>query len=171
MPPTDFSVGLTPAEAMGLQMRLPGFAHKIPERPACTLCAGVGTLTATDIFCGAGGSSLGLTFVCCPRCGRQLIEVTQAINHWDLAVQAHNANFPDADHDVHDVEEIPASRFRGTDLLWASPECVNHTSCKGKRDDSPEAQRSRATFTDIVRFTGHHGYAAVIVENVVEARL
>lgn len=123
------------------------------------------------MFCGAGGSSLGLEFVCCPLCGRQLIRVTQAINHWDLAVEAHNANFPDADHDVHDVHEIPASRFRRTPLFWASPECVNHTSCKGKRDDSPEAQRSRATFKDIVRFTAQHRYDAVIVENVVEARL
>jgi DNA (cytosine-5)-methyltransferase 1 len=69
------------------------------------------------------------------------------------------------------VQEIAASRFRRTPLFWASPECVNHTSCKGKRDDSPEAQRSRATFKDIVRFTAHHRYDAVIVENVVEARL
>jgi hypothetical protein len=44
--------------------------------------------------------------VCCPRCGRSLIRVTQAINHWDLAVEAHNANFPLADHDVHDVQEM-----------------------------------------------------------------
>ena len=151
--------------------RLPGFDHEIPDTPPCPLCAGLGVIEATDIFCGAGGSSLGLTYVCCPRCGRQLIHVTQAINHWDLAVQAHNANFPDADHDVHDVEVIPASRFRRTDILWASPECVNHTSCKGKHDDSPEAQRSRATFNDIVRFTAYHRYDAVIVENVVEARL
>lgn len=154
-----------------IPMRLPGFDHEIPKTPPCPLCAGLGVIEATDIFCGAGGSSLGLTYVCCPRCGRQLIHVTQAINHWDLAVQAHNANFPDADHDVHDVEVIPASRFRHTDILWASPECVNHTSCKGKRDDSPEAQRSRATFSDIVRFTAYHRYDAVIVENVVEARL
>lgn len=155
----------------GQPMRLPGFDHQIPDQKPCSLCQGIGTISATDIFCGAGGSSLGLTFVCCPRCGRQLIHVTQAVNHWDLAVQAHNANFPDADHDVHKVEAIPPSRFRSTDILWASPECVNHTACKGKRDDSPEAQRSRATFADIVRFTAYHRYAAAIVENVVEARL
>jgi DNA (cytosine-5)-methyltransferase 1 len=138
---------------------------------SCWYCCGIGVLEATDMFCGAGGSSLGLEFVCCPACGRQLITITQAINHWDLAVEAHNANFPNADHDVHDVHEIPAKRFRRTPVFWASPECVNHTSCKGKRDDSPEAQRSRATFTDIVRFTAYHRYDAVIVENVVEARL
>ena len=153
------------------QPALPGLASGLRERKPCPFCAGLGTIEATDIFCGAGGSSLGLELVCCPYCGRSLIRVTQAINHWDLAVLAHNANFPHADHDVHDVDEIPASRFRRTPLLWVSPECVNHTSCKGKRDDSPEAQRSRATFRDIVRFTAYHHYDVVIVENVVEARL
>jgi DNA (cytosine-5)-methyltransferase 1 len=138
---------------------------------ACPECAGIGVLEATDIFCGAGGSSLGLEHVSCPRCGRQLIKVTQALNHWDLAVQAHNANFPDADHDVHDVEVIPAKRFRRTPLLWASPDCTHHAYCRGPKDQGPDGERSRATFGDIVRFTAHHRYDAVIVENVVEARL
>jgi DNA (cytosine-5)-methyltransferase 1 len=153
------------------QAVLPGLETGAREEKPCRFCAGLGTLEATDIFCGAGGSSLGLEFVCCPHCGRSLIRVTQAINHWDLAVEAHNANFPHADHDVHDVEEIPPTRFRRTQLLWVSPECVNHTHCKGRRDDSPEAQRSRATFKDIVRFTAHHRYDVIFVENVVEARL
>lgn len=138
---------------------------------ACAYCAGIGVLEATDIFCGAGGSSLGLEYVCCPQCGRQLIRVTQCLNHWDLAVQAHNANFPDADHDVHDVEVIPAKRFRRTPILWASPDCTHHAYCRGPKSDSPEAQRSRATFSDIVRFTNYHKYDAVMVENVIEARL
>jgi DNA (cytosine-5)-methyltransferase 1 len=137
----------------------------------CHLCIGIGTLEATDIFCGAGGSSLGLELVCCPGCGRQLIKVTQALNHWDLAVQAHNANFPDADHDVHDVEEIPPSRFRRTDIFWASPECTHQAYCRGPKEYTEDAFRSRATFADIIRFTKHHRYDAVIVENVIEARL
>jgi DNA (cytosine-5)-methyltransferase 1 len=140
-------------------------------QPPCPTCAGVGELDATDIFCGAGGSSLGLEGVCCPDCGRSLIRVTQALNHWPLAVEAHNANFPNADHDTHDVEVVPATRFRRTDVLWASPDCTHHAYCRGPRDETPEADRSRATFNDIVRWTGHHRYDAVIVENVIEARL
>jgi DNA (cytosine-5)-methyltransferase 1 len=128
-------------------------------------------LEATDIFCGAGGSSNGLEWVRCPVCGRSLIRVVQAINHWDLAVQAHNANFPHADHDVHDVEDIPPSRFRRTDILWASPDCSHHAYCRGPKDYSEAAFRSRATFADIIRWVRHHRYDAVIVENVVEARL
>ena len=138
---------------------------------ACPYCTGVGILEATDLFCGAGGSSLGLEFVCCPLCGRQLIKVTQALNHWDLAVQAHNENFPDADHDLHDVEVVPASRFRRTPLLWASPECVHHAYCRGKKSEDESAERSRMTMNDVVRFTEYHRYDAVIVENVIEARL
>jgi DNA (cytosine-5)-methyltransferase 1 len=123
-----------------------------------------GEIEVTDVFCGAGGSSLGMEFV--PG-----VRVTQAINHWDLAVEAHNANFPHADHDVHDIEEIPPSRFRRTPVGWFSPECTHHAYCRGKKDSDEQAQRSRATFNDIVRFTRHHRYDAVIVENVVEARL
>ncbi len=138
---------------------------------SCAYCSGIGTLEATDVFCGAGGSSNGLEFVTCPLCDRQLIKVTQALNHWDLAVQAHNANFPDADHDVHDVEDIPASRFRRTPIAWFSPDCTHHAYCRGPKDGGEEGMRSRATFGDIVRFTEHHRYDALIVENVIEARL
>jgi DNA (cytosine-5)-methyltransferase 1 len=137
----------------------------------CPYCIGSGVLEATDLFCGAGGSSLGLEFVCCPRCGRQLIKVIFALNHWDLAVEAHNANFPDADHDVHDVEVIPASRFRRTPILWASPECTHHAYCRGRKEDDASAERSRATMNDVIRFTEHHRYDAIIVENVIETRL
>lgn len=147
--------------------------QRMPEeyQGHCPDCSGIGMLEATDIFCGAGGSSLGLESVCCDRCGRRLIQVTQALNHWELAVEAHNANFPDADHDVHDVQEIPASRFRRTDILWASPDCTHHAYCRGPKSHEPEADRSRATFRDVVRFTEYHKYDAVIVENVIEARL
>lgn len=124
----------------------------------------VGEVDWTDIFAGAGGSSLGIESV--PG-----MVVTQALNHWDLAVEAHNANFPHADHVVHDVQEIPASRFRRTRCLWASPECTHHAYCRGPKANTPEAERSRSTFADIARFTEHHRYDAIVVENVVEARL
>lgn len=138
---------------------------------SCPTCAGIGTLEATDLFCGAGGSSLGLEFVRCPDCDRQLIQVVQALNHWDLAVEAHNHNFPHADHDLHDVEVVPASRFRRTDILWASPECVHHAYCRGKKSDDASAERSRMTMWDVWRFADFHRYDAIIVENVIEARL
>ena len=41
--------------------------------------------TATDMFCGAGGSSQGAT-----KGGAQVV---MAMNHWSLAVETHNTNF------------------------------------------------------------------------------
>ncbi len=63
------------------QIAFPSLVTGERETKTCPHCVGIGVLEATDIFCGAGGSSLGLEFVCCPHCGRSLIRVTQAINH------------------------------------------------------------------------------------------
>jgi hypothetical protein len=47
-------------------------------------------VTVTDQFCGAGGSSSGAQAAGC--------EVRIALNHWQLAVETHNTNFPNTDH-------------------------------------------------------------------------
>lgn len=132
------------------------------------------TLTLTDLFCGAGGSSTGAIAV--PG-----VRVRIASNHWDLAVETHNMNHPDADHLCADLSAVDPRRFPRTDILWASPECTNHSVARGrKRDDAqpdlfgevlPDAaaERSRATMWDVPRFAEHHRYRAVIVENVVDA--
>lgn len=131
-------------------------------------------LTLTDLFCGAGGSSTGAIAV--PG-----VRVRIASNHWDLAVETHNTNHPDADHLCADLSAIDPRRFPRTDILWASPECTNHSVAKGRKraDAQPDlfgetlpdaaAERSRATMWDVPRFTEHHRYQAVIVENVVDA--
>lgn len=131
---------------------------------ASALTAVTGEIDWTDLFAGAGGSSLGLEAVPGTR-------VVQALNHWDLAVEAHNANFPHADHDVQRIQDVPPWRFRPTRCLWASPECTHHAYCRGRRNDEEEGRRSRATFSDLIRWTAFHRYDAVVVENVVEARL
>jgi DNA (cytosine-5)-methyltransferase 1 len=132
-------------------------------------------LTTTDLFAGAGGSSTGAASV--PG-----VVVRIASNHWRKAVTVHNANHPGADHVCADISQINPRMFPGTDLLWASPECTNHTRAKGKPRETNQpdlfgeilpdeaAERSRATMWDIPRFAEVHRYKAVIVENVVEAR-
>lgn len=132
-------------------------------------------LTLTDLFCGAGGSSTGAADV--PG-----VAVRMAANHWQLAVDTHNTNHPEADHACADLSQVDPRYFPSTDLLWASPECTNHSQAKGRKrttgqldllDERPlpdeAAERSRATMWDVVRFTEHHRYQAVIVENVVDA--
>ncbi|MFI8528473.1 DNA cytosine methyltransferase [Promicromonospora sukumoe] len=129
-------------------------------------------LTMTDLFCGAGGSSTGAVSV--PG-----VRVAMAANHWRLAIDTHNANHPDTAHDCADISQVEPRRYPSTDILWASPECTNHSRAKGrKQHKQPDlfgevlpdeaAERSRATMWDVVRFTEQHDYRAVIVENVVE---
>jgi DNA (cytosine-5)-methyltransferase 1 len=133
------------------------------------------TLTTTDLFCGAGGSTSGMKAV--PG-----VRVRTAANHWPLAVQTHNTNHPEVDHDCADISQVDPRRYPRTDILWASPECTNHSQAKGRRkntaDGQPDlfgqtlpdeaAERSRATMWDVVRFASHHVYRAIIVENVVD---
>jgi DNA (cytosine-5)-methyltransferase 1 len=133
------------------------------------------TLTITDLFCGAGGSAYGAELVAGVR-------VRMAANHWRLAVDTHHANLPHADHDVADISQVDPRRYPRTDLLWASPECTNHSQARGrKREDAqpdlfdevlPDeaAQRSRSTMFDVLRFAEVHHYAAIVVENVEEVR-
>ncbi|MEA9983677.1 DNA cytosine methyltransferase [Subtercola sp. RTI3] len=137
-----------------------------------------GETTVTDLFCGAGGSSSGLATL--PG-----VKVIMAANHWQLAIDSHQVNHPDTDHSSADISQVEPSWFPTTDILWASPECTNHSVAKGiKRqrateaslfdlDESPlpdaAAIRSRATMWDVPRFAEYHHYKAIIIENVVDA--
>ena len=129
------------------------------------------TLTATDLFCGAGGSSLGAE-----EAG---VRLEMGANHWPKAIEVHQANFPDAAHDCADVSQVDPRRYPRTNLLLASPECTNHSNAKGvsRKAQNPSlfdsadlgAERSRATMWDVHRFVERHRYEAVVVENVVDA--
>lgn len=125
---------------------------------------GLGEITWTDLFCGAGGSSLGLHSV--PG-----FTIKYGLNHWDLAVMAHQANFPDTDHEVTEIQDVHPSRFGRTDCAWFSPSCTHHAYCRGPKSNDPEAVRSRATMWDVLRWTEYHSYDVVVVENVIEVKL
>lgn len=130
-------------------------------------------ITVTDQFCGAGGSSIGAT-----QAG---VELRLAMNHWKLAIETHNTNFPQVDHDCTDISAVDPRRYPSTDILITSPECTNHSLAKGKprrfyKEDlfgnmliDPSEERSRATMWDVPRFAEYHDYNIVVVENVVDA--
>lgn len=137
------------------------------------------SLTFTDIFCGAGGSSIGLT-----GAG---FELKLAANHWPRAIETHAANFADAEHLCADVNNYDMRRLPSTDVLWASPICTEISPAGGRgggRDKKLSKgqlglleygpvskagfERTRATFHDVIRATEVHRYSAVLVENVVE---
>jgi|ThiBio_1000_plan_1041568.scaffolds.fasta_scaffold00807_19 DNA (cytosine-5)-methyltransferase 1 len=133
-------------------------------------------ITYTDIFCGYGGSSIGLE-----NAGLQL---QLAANHWPLAIETHAANFPGADHLIADVSNYDMRRLPDSDVLWASPICTELSPAGGRRrkysaqlsllepaGHVPTAalDRTRATFWDVVRATEVHRYKVILIENVVEA--
>ncbi|HET8661115.1 MAG TPA: DNA cytosine methyltransferase [Micromonosporaceae bacterium] len=135
------------------------------------------TLTFTDIFCGAGGSSIGLV-----EAG---MELKLAANHWDRAIETHSANFPDAEHLCADVNNYDMRRLPKTNILWASPICTEISPAGGRKRKPvhgqmgmdlqeygavPDAawERTRATAYDVIRATEVHRYEAVLCENVLE---
>lgn len=131
-------------------------------------------ITVTDQFCGAGGSSLGAQ--------KARAEIKVAMNHWKLAIETHNTNFPNTMHDCTDISACDPRRYPSTDILITSPECTNHSLAKGQKQVKkqldmfesgkldPAAERSRATMWDVPRFAEYHQYNYIIVENVVDAR-
>lgn len=128
------------------------------------------SITIVDLFCGAGGSGLGAA-----AAG---VELTMAANHSPRSIETHAANFPQVEHDCADISQVEPRRYKRSNILWASPECTNHSQAKGRRrqhqpglfGDVPDAlaERSRATMWDVPRFAEVHRYDAVIVENVVD---
>lgn len=135
-------------------------------------------LTVTDQFCGAGGSSIGAKRVLEKHGG----QVAVALNHWKLAIETHETNFPEAKHDCTDISACDPRKYPATDILITSPECTNHSLAKGVKHVKkqmelfnsgkldPAAERSRATMWDVPRFAEYHKYNIIIVENVVDAR-
>lgn len=135
------------------------------------------SITVTDMFCGAGGSTTGAT-----QAGA---EVVLAINHWDRAIETHNTNHPNTRHALTDLHKASPRRFPSSRILVASPECTNHSISKGQKrlghgqkdlwqeehDLSQDAEeRSRCTMWTPLDWAEYHQYDVVILENVVEAR-
>jgi DNA (cytosine-5)-methyltransferase 1 len=139
-----------------------------------------------DLFCGAGGSSLGAELA-----GAKL---ALGLNHWQRAVETHATNFQHADHDCEDISSLTTNQIRrylhhaNADMLIAGPECTNHSIAKGARRRKPQAaslwedgpgnddeqDKSRATMWDVVRFAEQailagQPFKAIVVENVVDA--
>lgn len=130
-------------------------------------------VTMSDYYCGAGGSSTGAI-------ATGAVRVTMAVNHWDLAIETHNTNHPETDHDKADINKADPRRYPRTTIGWFSPECTYWSQARGEKlpdgqlawdffgDGLPNeaADRSRMGMWDVPRFAAHHVYDIVIVENV-----
>lgn len=116
-----------------------------------------------DLFAGGGGASLGIE----QGTGR-IIDL--AINHDRLALALHAINHPRTRHLCEDLWQVdPKAACRGVpvDLLWASPDCKDHSNAKGGRPRSP---RVRGLAWMVVRWMRAVRPRVVMLENVPEFR-
>jgi len=120
-----------------------------------------------DLFCGAGGTSTGACEAVAALGYRP--ELT-ACNHWPVAVATHAKNHPEARHLCASLDTLnPRELFKPGELklLWASPECTNHSRARrGKHIN----EQSRATAWCVTRWADALLPDTVLVENVPEFR-
>lgn len=132
-------------------------------------------LSATDLFCGAGGSSSGLV-----EAGYDLIE---ALNHDRVSISTHAANHPTARHRCEDINGLDKRTLPRTRILWGSPICTEISPSGGKKRRRGQQEldidgegganpdtfvKTRATALDIIAATEVHRYDAILCENVTE---
>lgn len=123
------------------------------------------TITAVDLFCGAGGESTGLKLAA-DSLGKKLELL--AINHWDIAIDTHSKNHPYAKHmceSIQSIDPIKAVPSGRVNLLWASPECTHHSNARGGR---PKSDQSRASAWLVLKWLSELYVERVIIENVPE---
>lgn len=120
--------------------------------------APTGRLTAVDLFCGAGGLSLGL--------GRAGFDVVAAVDNDRHAMQTFEANHPHTKALLGDVREMTARDLIGNggalDLLAGGP-CCQGFSTHGKRwADDPR----NLLFVEFLRLVDETRPRFLVMENV-----
>lgn len=125
-------------------------------------------MRVADLFCGAGGTSSGAKRAMEAR-GRSLS--LTAVNHWDVAIETHARNHPEAEHHCSNLYRLAprAAVPRGRlDLLMASPTCTYHSRARGGRPISRQQRYGRMTPTQVVRWADELRAKTLLVENVPE---
>lgn len=120
-------------------------------------------IRAFDMFCGAGGASLGA------REGGATI--VGGVDLWGPAVESFKLNFPEAHAFQEDLRILtPEEVLEKTgpiDLLISSPECTHHTCARGAK---PRSDESRDTAFEVTRYAEVLKPRWITLENVVHMK-
>ncbi|MCX7590179.1 MAG: DNA cytosine methyltransferase [Kiritimatiellae bacterium] len=112
-----------------------------------------------DLFCGAGGSSLGAVQAGAISVG--------GLDYWATACRAFELNVKGAKAYCSDVRsfnpKIILAQHGKIDMLLASPECVAHSVARGSRQG---CELSRALAFEVIRFARILQPRWLVVENV-----
>lgn len=116
-----------------------------------------------DMFCGAGGSSLGA------REGGA--KIVGGVDLWAPAVESFKLNFPEAHVFQQDLRILtPEKVLEKTgpiDLLISSPECTHHTCARGAK---PRSEESKDTAFQVIRYAEVMKPRWITLENVVHMK-
>jgi len=114
------------------------------------------TYTALDLFCGAGGASLGIE-----RAGFELVAAIDS-NECALQTHKHNLKSPVVNHDLSDVDSsiLPT---QDVNYIHGSPPCQGFSNANDERDESDP--RNALVF-DFVDWVQELQPAVVSMENV-----
>jgi DNA (cytosine-5)-methyltransferase 1 len=99
------------------------------------------------------------------------VEMVGAIDMCPIATKNYKANFPNAKVYSQKLEEVNFVRLKQEigqiDILFASPECTNHTCAKGS---APRDEKSRATAMFVVEYARQFNPRWIVMENVIHMR-
>ncbi|MBI6574488.1 DNA cytosine methyltransferase [Pseudomonas viridiflava] len=116
-----------------------------------------------DMFCGAGGSSLGA------RQGGA--NIVGAVDLWEPAVKSFKLNFPEAQVYEGDLRKLSPRKILKeigpVDLIISSPECTHHTCARGAK---PRSDDSKDTAFQVVRYAKIMRPRWIVLENVVHMK-
>ena len=128
-----------------------------------------------DLFCGAGGTSTGISSARLD--GESCAQVIACVNHDANAIASHAANHPEALHFTEDIRTLELSplishleecrrKIPGAlTVLWASLECTNFSKAKGGQ---PRDADSRTLAEHLFRYIDAINPDYIQIENVEE---
>jgi DNA (cytosine-5)-methyltransferase 1 len=123
-------------------------------------------MRAIDLFCGAGGSSLGAM-----AAG---FEIVAGFDIWPVAGLVYRANFPAARFHLCDLAALDVSDIRSiygdlgdVDLVLASPPCTDHSLARGA---APPSLAGLDLPWCVLEFARIFWPRWVVVENVIQMR-
>lgn len=128
---------------------------------------GAPVISITDLFCGGGGTSSGADEACAER--GFAMDLT-AVNHNEMAIMTHRANFPRAMHHYQDIRALQPRKIIKSgrlDILVGSPECRAYSSARGNKAWKPQFRTSPR---EILRWTRDLDVPNGLFENVPEFR-